>query len=316
MEGLKRAGLDSIEHTFNSGQFAGRVWSFFSASAGLKEEQPSLQARLRQWWSATATNAGHQLLLQATPTFVCWNLWKNRCACKYGGKATNISRVKYAIYKDTFKMLQNTFPHIKWPSNWTALYQTSEKCKHDIKVCKVAWNRPPEEWIKINTDGSAINNPGKIGAGGILRDTEGRLVLAFATSLGEGSNNQAEMEAAQFGLSWAIDLDYRNIILEVDSQIVVQWITKKTTHHWSVSNQLEKIQQLIQRAHKFKCEHIFREANWTADSLSKHSHGTTGPQLYFNNNQMPKEAQAYYRMDLMNMPSFRRKKTKKIFEPP
>ena len=313
---IDRAGMDSIEHIFNSGQFASRVWSFFAASAGLEIEQPSIQARLRQWWAVRPRNSGHQLMLQATPIFVCWNLWKNRCACKYGGKATNISRVKYAIYKDTFKMLKNSFPHIQWPANWTALIQKIENCKHDIKVHKVGWNKPPEDWVKINTDGSALNNPGKIGAGGIIRDKDGKLLMAFAVPLGEGSNNKAEVEAALFGLQWATELGHTNIIMELDSQIVVQWIAKKTVHHWSVTNQLERIQQLIQQTQQFKCDHIFREANWVADSLSKHSHGTSSLQLYFNSNQMPKEAQAYYQMDLLNMPSFRRKKTKKIFDPP
>ena len=128
--------------------------------------------------------------------------------------------------------------------------------------------------------------------------------MAFAVPLGEGSNNKAEVEAALFGLQWATELGHTNIIMELDSQIVVQWIAKKTVHHWSVTNQLERIQQLIQQTQQFKCDHIFREANWVADSLSKHSHGTSSPQLYFNNNQMPKEAQAYYQMDLLNMPSF------------
>ncbi|XP_069154435.1 uncharacterized protein [Solanum lycopersicum] len=311
-----RAGMDSIDHTFNSGPFAARVWNFFAASAGLQADHSSLQARVRQWWTARPQNEGHQLLLQATPTFICWNLWKNRCACKYGAKATNISRVKYAVYKDTFKMLKIAFPHIKWLASWTALIQTSEKCKHEIKVCMVAWNRPPEQWIKINTDGSALTNPGQIGAGGILRDREGKMVLAFATPLGEGSNNKAETAAALFGLSWALELGYRNILIELDSQLVVQWISKKTAPHWSVTKQIERIQHLIMQTQNFKCTHIFREANWVADSLSKHSHDTTAPQVYFSSTQLPKEAQAYYQMDLLNMPSFRRKKTKKIFDPP
>lgn len=154
-------------------------------------------------------------------------------------------------------MLKNTFPYIKCPANQTTLIQTSENCRHDIKVCKVAWNRPPEEWVRINTDGSALNNPGKIGAGGILRDKESKLVLAFATPLGEGTSSKAEMEAALFGLSWALELGYRKIIIELDSQLVVQWISKKTVNHWSVTNQLERIQHLIRQTHNFKCDHIF-----------------------------------------------------------
>ncbi|XP_015084239.1 uncharacterized protein LOC107027648 [Solanum pennellii] len=311
-----RAGMNTIEHIFNLGPFAAKVWKFFAATAGLQADHSTLPTLIKQWWTAKPSNAGHQLLMQATPIFICWNLWKNRCAGKYGGKATNISRVKYAIYKDTFKMLKNTFPHIKWPASWTALIQTTERCFHNIKVCMVTWFKPPDQWIKINTDGSALTNEGKIGAGGIIRDKEGKMVMAFSTPLGEGSNNKAEIEAALFGLTWAFELGFKNILLELDSQLVVHWISNKTAPHWSFTNQLERLQHIVMQTQNFRCSHIFREANWVADALSKHSHNSTAPQVYFNSNQLPKEAQAYYQMDLMNMPSFRRKKTKMIFEPP
>ena len=93
----------------------------------------------------------------------------------------------------------------------------SERCVHDIKVNMVNWIRPQDQWLKVNTDGSAITNPCRLGAGGILRDKNGRLVMAFTTPLGEGTNNKDEIEEAIFGLTWAIELGYRNIILELDS---------------------------------------------------------------------------------------------------
>ena len=88
----------------------------------------------------------------------------------------------------------------------------SERCVHDIKVNMVNWIRPQDQWLKVNTDGSAITNPGRLRAGGILRDKNGRLVMAFTTPMGEGTNNIAEIGALELG--------YRNIILELDSQLV------------------------------------------------------------------------------------------------
>ncbi|KAK4724116.1 hypothetical protein R3W88_026895 [Solanum pinnatisectum] len=41
---------------------------------------------IMRWWNATHTNEAHKLILQSTPIFICWNLWKNRCSKKYGGK--------------------------------------------------------------------------------------------------------------------------------------------------------------------------------------------------------------------------------------
>lgn len=81
----------------------------------------------------------------------------------------------------------------------------------------VTWNKPIDEWIKINTDGSALENLGRLGTGGILRDKPGQMLMAIAANLGEGTNNKAEIEAAIFCLTWALELGYRSIVLEMDS---------------------------------------------------------------------------------------------------
>lgn len=39
--------------------------------------------------------------------------------------------------------------------------------------------------VKINIDGSALDNPGKIEVGGILMDSQGELIYAFTTLLWE-----------------------------------------------------------------------------------------------------------------------------------
>ncbi|KAK4733710.1 hypothetical protein R3W88_007971 [Solanum pinnatisectum] len=94
-------------------------------------------------------------------------------------------------------------------------------------VTTIQWIKPPDSWVKINTDGSALNNPGRIGAGGILRNQTGEFILAFSVPLGQGTNNQAEIEAANFGLTWCVQLNYKNVILEVDSQLLADWFSNK-----------------------------------------------------------------------------------------
>ncbi|KAK6803130.1 hypothetical protein RDI58_000914 [Solanum bulbocastanum] len=108
-------GADTIEHTFNTGNFAMRVWKHFAVSLGIATNYLPLRNMIMRWWSATYNNEAHKLILQAIPIFICWNLWKNRCANKYGGKKTNMTRVKYLVTLDSFKLLQTAFPYIKWP---------------------------------------------------------------------------------------------------------------------------------------------------------------------------------------------------------
>lgn len=61
--------------------------------------------------------------------------------------------------------------------------------------------------VKLNSYGSAITNPGKISAGGMIRDHKGDLIYAYAAPLGQGTNNQAEVEAAIWGISWCLSND-------------------------------------------------------------------------------------------------------------
>ncbi|KAK4344256.1 hypothetical protein RND71_037350 [Anisodus tanguticus] len=100
------------------------------------------------------------------------------------------------------------FPYVHWHSSWVDICSRVEICSHEINITRVCWTRPDLGIAKLNTDGSSFGNPGKIGAGGILRDSYGELIYAFAASLGDGTNNQAELEAACIGLSWCIANGY------------------------------------------------------------------------------------------------------------
>jgi len=123
----------------------------------------------------------------------------------------------YGIYMDNYKLMIFVFPHIKWPSKWNVLIKLVERCVHETKVTIVYWKKTPDQWIKLNTDGSALSSPSRIGAGGILKDQKGHMKLAFATPLWEGTNNQVELETTIFGMTWSIHLGYMKVILEVDS---------------------------------------------------------------------------------------------------
>lgn len=69
-------------------------------------------------------------------------------------------------------------------------------------VTFVQWKNPPIDTSKLNTDGSVMHNPSRIGGGGILRDYQGKLVYAFSIPLSIGTNNNAENKAALQGIYW------------------------------------------------------------------------------------------------------------------
>ena len=55
----------------------------------------------------------------------------------------------------------------------------------------IHWQVPPHPYLKLNTDGSALDNPGLAGAGGVLRDHQGRWISGFSARVGLTTNNMA-----------------------------------------------------------------------------------------------------------------------------
>ncbi|PHT59573.1 hypothetical protein CQW23_01936 [Capsicum baccatum] len=186
-------------------------------------------------------NTVHKLLLNATPIFICWNIWKNRCARKYGGKQSNIASVKFLVFKDIYFLLAASFPYISWPTSWNDLVSLVESCKHEVKVTSITWHKPVADSYKLNTDGSALQNPGSSGGGGILRDNQGNLIYAFSTPFGIGTNNQAEVKASIFGVSWCIQHGYNKLILEVDSELLIKWLNHNIQPPWCLDNNIQEL---------------------------------------------------------------------------
>ncbi|WMV45633.1 hypothetical protein MTR67_039018 [Solanum verrucosum] len=309
-------GWDEVDHIFNQGSFATHIWTSFLSPMGVTFQRSSLSNHISRWNDIQGKNEAHKTLIETLPIVVCWNLWKNRCSAKYGGKKSSSSSVKYMILKDILHLLNTVFPYICWPAQWTEVVDLIASCKHDVKVTCVTWKTPPPSSYKLNTDGSALHNPGKIGGGGILRDEQGKIIYAFALPLGEGTNNQAEIQAASYGLNWCIQHGYNKIILEVDSELLTKWILQTATPPWRIQKFVQELQKLASQCETFQCNHIYREANSTADTLSKQSHKKDITQHYYTYNQLPYAARGSYILEKMGVQSFRRKKLKRIKKPP
>lgn len=132
-----RPGQDTIGHIFVVGHFARNIWSEFATSLGITRDYTPLRNMIMRWWTKNYKNDAHKLILQSTTIFIYWNLWKNWCACKYGGKQSNLSRGKFSIFKATTNLLNTAFPYIKWPVCWKELVLMLDNCSHEMRIAKV-----------------------------------------------------------------------------------------------------------------------------------------------------------------------------------
>ena len=80
--------------------------------------------------------------------------------------------------------------------------------------------------IYIWTDGACIGNPGPGGAGAFIVLEDGKRG-ALAQSLGETTNNRAELHAVKLALAVCRELGYTNdpMTIYTDSRNVIGWLT-------------------------------------------------------------------------------------------
>ncbi|KAG4909309.1 hypothetical protein JHK87_055425 [Glycine soja] len=55
---------------------------------------------------------------------------------------------------------------------------------------------PPDQWFKLNTDGSSLGNLGASGFGGIIRDSLGSFIIGFSGYCGHTTSVHAELFAS------------------------------------------------------------------------------------------------------------------------
>ncbi|CAN1141722.1 hypothetical protein LINPERHAP2_LOCUS12661 [Linum perenne] len=73
----------------------------------------------------------------------------------------------------------------------------------------IKWALGPTNWLTLNVDGSVDRRNRKATAGGLIRDHEGRCLLAFTMNLGGCSITRAEMRGAIEGLTRAWNIGVR-----------------------------------------------------------------------------------------------------------
>lgn len=87
-------------------------------------------------------------------------------------------------------------------------------------------------------------------------------------------------------MDWCEQHGYRNIVLEVDSEILYKWIRNTIAIPWKCKQIIPQIQDICRKLDHVECKHVYREANGTADLLSKGIHKLDIIQHYYTTKQL------------------------------
>ncbi|GLT84201.1 hypothetical protein SLE2022_024470 [Rubroshorea leprosula] len=135
------------------------------------------------------------------------------------------------------------------------------------------WIKPPPSFLKLNTDGSAIDNPGKVARGGLIRDSWGNWILGFSRRIGWSSILLAELWAIRDGLQLAVSRNLSHLLIETDSLTAVNLLSKEPIENHPLSSLVFDCRDLLRCTPHVKISHAMRESNMAADILAKVGHG-------------------------------------------
>jgi ribonuclease HI len=148
----------------------------------------------------------------------------------------------------------------------------------------IGWLPPPSGFMKLNTDGSVLGNPGKASAGGLLRDSNGKWIHGFAHNLGITNSLAAELWGLRDGLLLARNLNITKLIIEIDAKSVVDLLHNAHTNQISshpYSALINDCRCLMLDFETATIHHAHRESNYCADILAKEGHRLLDHIVYF-----------------------------------
>ncbi|KAJ8533772.1 hypothetical protein K7X08_007096 [Anisodus acutangulus] len=135
------------------------------------------------------------------------------------------------------------------------------------------------------------------------------MIFGFSESLEYYSNNMAETKTPLLGLQYSSNLGLHNIILEMDSKLMVDMIKGVIKPSWRFQNLIEDIQEWLNKLGG-TVQHCYKDTNTIADIMSKQGSIKAINCAFQNPQNLPKEAIGPYRLDKSGMANFRVRKKK------
>ena len=263
-------------HILRDCSWAKEVWSQSPGILPLSFFHMPLQDWLRCNATADKVILTHHLPWNVYFPFMCWKLWLAQNERIFKNKSRSQHSLIYAS--------------VQAATEFYFLVGTVSRTQ--VRFLQfIQWHASPNPSITLNTDGSALSNLGVASAGGILH-------------LGIATNNMAELVTIQQGLVMAWQLGFKFIQIELDSKVVLTWLTKTTmSYPTDMMSLICYCRSLMDWDWVVQVQHIYHEANACADALAKR--GTHQQELLSVYNGCPSFVYMYYVKDLANLGSTR-----------
>ncbi|KAE8678433.1 hypothetical protein F3Y22_tig00111410pilonHSYRG00088 [Hibiscus syriacus] len=266
---------ETVQHLFISCQVAWDLWSSFWRLWGVSSVLPNDPASLLCSWSDLRPKS---LIWDFIPGVVLWSLWKARNSVVFDDGKLDKPKLfflcRFRLVKWFLAKYPNDFIQVDSLVGDPSLAD-KHQTRHPKRMKVQEWLPPPLHFFKVNVDG-AVSGDGLFGGmGGILRDSESKILGSFSLAVGPGPPPLAEMKAIEKGIEFFLSSEWATqgrLIIESDCKKVVDWILQPTSSPPFLRLLVQKIASLIsERA--IIIRHIPRSCNCEADTLAKQGIG-------------------------------------------
>ena len=279
-----------MNHILNSCHYIAQIWDQAALIMRTSDRhRDSILETIANW----RDHAFHSPLLnriwQLLPGFILWKTWKERNKRLFRSISLLWQQCWHQCHRNILETLHlqnwsdtdltNTPSELSILRHWTPLPSLQDLPSSPLtppSSSSYFWSPLPEDFIKLNFDGASKGNPGAAGFGVVFRNHHGHILLISAGFLGHSTNNAAELWGLIKGLELAIKNDFAKLIVEGDSQIIINLLRRilnganpdRISPSWRLSHGLQIITDLLQPNLAVIPAHIRRKANQVADELA------------------------------------------------
>eukprot|EP00253_Pinus_taeda_P017013 PITA_17013 len=246
---LCEAQEETMEHILNNYTFTTWLWDYFATIFHQTDrDKESIINTLNKWRKNFSENELLNLAWAFTPSFIIWNVWKERNKRIFKEEKT----IPLCLLDLILKQIKETV---------------------SITVRNYPKNSPTDYELRTLMQ---LGNPGIAGYGGVLRDEEGNIIFVFHYHLGIATNNMAELMALEQCLELLKLSHSSNVIVEADSEISINAVKRincgiapeKVSQHWRLIQVYKRIQNHLLSLRTISFNHVQRKSNKLTDTLA------------------------------------------------
>ena len=183
-----------------------------------------------------------------------WSLWNNRNTVIHGGR----SKGQGELIEFVVAYIEET--RGERIAQWRAHPSAAQ-----------LWIPPKQGWYKVNTDGAVFREIGSCGIG-VVRNEKDQIMGALCRRLELPLGAlEAEARAVEEGVQFARDLGLDRIVIECDSQVVVNSFCKQDLIQSSVQKVIEGSRLGLCWFSAWEVVHTCRGCNSAAHIMARHA---------------------------------------------